>query len=279
MTLRRPVVFGFGALALILLYTGMPARSQDKPQVGAVTVEQLKKELDVLKSDLDAQKPTLKALGNDFTQQRNALKLLADFNPPVGTIIAYAGEWPPTGDVGMPLDAKTVEARLGWFLCDGRALKSGEFKELFRAVGQRYGKGSADELATDFNLPDCRGLFFRGVDEGGERDKDPRMEPSDWKTPAAQAFGSVQDYATARPRHPFKTDQHPGHSHGLTGRNNKGEFANVGGNGSGSEPLDYKTAVDGRHEHSITEGGDSETRPRNIAMYWVIKVRPATGAG
>jgi hypothetical protein len=40
---------------------------------------------------------------------------LRRLGPPVGTIVAYAGPWPPVGAEGV-LD----EQEIGWMLCDGR---------------------------------------------------------------------------------------------------------------------------------------------------------------
>ncbi|MBL7998573.1 MAG: tail fiber protein, partial [Candidatus Kapabacteria bacterium] len=65
---------------------------------------------------------------------------------PVGTIIAYAGESVPTK----------------WLACDGTAIdRSGAngYAELFTAIGTNWGSPNA----TQFNLPDLRGMFLRGV--------------------------------------------------------------------------------------------------------------------
>jgi hypothetical protein len=31
------------------------------------------------------------------------------------------------------------------------------------------------------------------------------------------------------------------------------------------------TTTDGAHQHTVASGGDPETRPMNISVYWIIK--------
>ena len=65
----------------------------------------------------------------------------------VGFIGLYAGPEPPEG----------------YLYCDGSAIGRETYSELFEAVGTLYGAGDGTET---FNLPDARGVFFRG--DGGE---------------------------------------------------------------------------------------------------------------
>src|SRR5262245_56111211 len=76
-------------------------------------------------------------------------------NPPIGTVVAFAGEVRDTGRV--------VEVVPGWLLCNGAQVRSAQFRDLFRAIRAAHGNGSDDNVpATDFNLPDLRGVFLRG---------------------------------------------------------------------------------------------------------------------
>ena len=88
---------------------------------------------------------------------------------PAGAIQAFAG----------PVDKKPE----GWLVCDGSPKKSSEFKQLYDAILNTWGNGSAyadgtpeadDE--TDFNLPDLRGQFLRGDDLGSGRDEGPETK-------------------------------------------------------------------------------------------------------
>lgn len=62
----------------------------------------------------------------------------------IGFVGWYAGSEPPEG----------------YLYCDGSAIGRETYKELFEAVGTLYGAGDG---ATTFNLPDARGVFFRGT--------------------------------------------------------------------------------------------------------------------
>jgi microcystin-dependent protein len=43
-----------------------------------------------------------------------------------------------------------------WLLCDGRALKKEDYKQLFKVIGTDFNIDGTDE--DSFNLPDFRGL-------------------------------------------------------------------------------------------------------------------------
>lgn len=64
---------------------------------------------------------------------------------PVGTIITYSSSSAPDG----------------WWPCDGRALSKTGFSNLYNVIGDLYGS-----TAGTFNLPDLRGYFVRGWDDG-----------------------------------------------------------------------------------------------------------------
>lgn len=51
----------------------------------------------------------------------------------------------------------------GYLYCDGSAIGREAYSELYEAIGTLYGAGDGAET---FNLPDARGIFFRG--DGGE---------------------------------------------------------------------------------------------------------------
>lgn len=65
----------------------------------------------------------------------------------VGTIMEYAGIFPPDG----------------WIVCDGRALSRTMYEELFDAIGTSFGSGDG---STTFNIPDLRGRVAIG--SGGD---------------------------------------------------------------------------------------------------------------
>ncbi|MDE1715757.1 phage tail protein [Chromobacterium amazonense] len=67
--------------------------------------------------------------------------------PPSGMVAYFAMSTPPTG----------------WVLCDGSLLKRSSYPSLFAAIGTTFGAGDG---STTFGVPDLRGEFVRGVDNG-----------------------------------------------------------------------------------------------------------------
>jgi hypothetical protein len=76
---------------------------------------------------------------------------------PVGTVVSYMG------------DALNIPA--GWILCDGSAVDQTIYNELYAVIGDSF-KTTAN--AEEFNLPDLRGKFLRGLDTSGSIDPDGR---------------------------------------------------------------------------------------------------------
>jgi microcystin-dependent protein len=72
---------------------------------------------------------------------------------PSGTILAFGG----TPD----------KVPSGYLLCDGSALVVNDFQALYNAIG--FSWGGNPENGTFF-LPDLRGIFIRGADNGAGRD-------------------------------------------------------------------------------------------------------------
>ncbi|MBY3179324.1 hypothetical protein HFO27_32805 [Rhizobium leguminosarum] len=160
---------------------------------------------------------------------------------PIGTVIASV--LPPVefakagGEVeGAPLDKRT------WILADGRSV-----------IGTKYAK-----LTGDQPIPNFQGMFLRGIDVSTSR------KP-----------GSVEGHATALPV-----------ASRFVGQTSvAGDHVHSGGAGFGNDRYeaggdDYRavgatqTGAAGSHHHvvEITGGGDSETRPKNVAVYYYIKI-------
>jgi len=122
----------------------------------------------------------------------------------------------------------------GWLECDGSTVSRTTYADLFAAIGDTFGAGDG---STTFAIPDLRGEFLRGWDNGRGVD-------------AGRAFGSAQGDA-------FKS-----HNHTIE------RFSNVAGGASPS----VASANSGQSstQSTLNSGGD-ETRPRNIAMMYCIK--------
>lgn len=124
--------------------------------------------------------------------------------------------------------------------CDGSAVSRTTYADLFAEIGTTFGPGDG---STTFNLPDLRGEFVRGWDNGRGVD-------------SGRAFGSAQGNAVQS------------HSHGNGSLSINVSNATGGGSSAarGSNAADSTTTVNG----STSNAGSSETRPRNIALMPVI---------
>ena len=173
------------------------------------------------------------ASGASLAGVQDSVKMLV----PVGTIMAYAGD---TGN-------STVVAQLGkqgWLPCNGAAVPRQDYADLFAAIGTAFG---AD--AQTFRVPDLRGRFLRGTDQGQGRDPDAgRRRAEAGGANSGDRVGSVQD------------DEFKAHTHSYT------LFpADRGNIASGN----YWTAG----ERQTGSAGGNETRPKNVNVNWIIKAK------
>lgn len=137
---------------------------------------------------------------------------------PVGCIVANA--------------SSTVDT--GYLECNGGQVNRTTYVNLFNKIGTTYGVGNG---LTTFNLPDTRGEFLRGLDNGRGVD-------------ASRAIGSYQ------------ADEFKSHYHDFQQSTQQND--DWGGNNPGAR-YDLQ-------EGNITgTAGGTETRPRNIAVMYQIK--------
>lgn len=154
----------------------------------------------------------------------------------------------PTGAIGffaMP------SAPAGWLKANGATLSRTTYSDLFAAIGPSFGAGDG---ATTFNVPDLRGEFLRGWDDGRGIDQ-------------SRLFGSLQLDALQNITGGFKL---AGGEGGLDAF--FGAFYKDGGNGdlagnNTSLPSVGKAGFDASRVVRTAE----ETRPRNIALLPCIK--------
>ena len=125
----------------------------------------------------------------------------------------------------------------GYLKCNGALISRSTYPDLFSAIGTTYGSG---DFSTTFRLPELRGEFVRGWDDSRGVD-------------SGRAFGSSQ------------TDEFKSHTHRV---NEGGDIPTYSGVSLTSGD-DYTTNVAFTQETTAT-GGD-ETRPRNIALLYIIK--------
>jgi hypothetical protein len=178
---------------------------------------------------------------------------------PTGSIISYAGTQIPSG----------------WLVADGRPLLQANYPQLYNAIGTAHGSGLNESgvQVGDFNLPDLRGRFLRGVDqsESGtvpspahDPDALQRAHPIGNSGNDGNRVGSLQADATRIPSSVKITPagSHDGH---WTGGVQWVPF----GNNTPVMNNPNKQPAQADHTHQIV-GGDAETRPTNVAVYFLI---------
>jgi microcystin-dependent protein len=204
---------------------------------------------------------------------------VVDMLVPPGSIMAFGGS--------------TNAIPSGWLLCDGRAVRSSEFARLFQTIGTAWGTGINDEdETTDFNLPDLRGRFLRGVNGGAGLDPNANTRlPNTAGGNTGDQVGSFQGDA-------FKSHQHRVvlsgntsfaglHSHQI--KRSDGHvirWGDGGGNSNdridaadsvGADPHTLEAASAGSHRHAVNlsgfsdETGGAETRPKNAYVLYLVK--------
>jgi len=250
-------------------YADLRARSTTKEDVGLGNLPNAKS--DDPETDSSDVLATTKALK---TAQRDVV------SPTVGQVASFA----------------MTTAPAGWLKCNGAAISRTTFADLFAKIGTTFGAGDG---STTFNLPDLRGEFLRGWDDGRGVD-------------TARAFGGRQDHLLASHAHTASTGAAGSHSHSVSGTAlNSGSHyhhsgrawganenapaygsstipaRNVAGAAGGSSTNAANTSTAGDHSHSITgtaaavgdhahtvtvnATGGTETRPRNVAILFCIR--------
>lgn len=132
-------------------------------------------------------------------------------------------------------------APAGWIKANGAAVSRTAYAALFAAIGTTFGAGDG---VNTFNLPDLRGEFVRGWDDGRGVD-------------ASRVFGSSQGHAIQSHGHRLNTTS-SAISPGETGDPARGSVTGT---------VNTRGGIGG----SIENTGGTETRPRNVALLACIK--------
>ena len=166
----------------------------------------------------------------------------------------------------------------GYLECNGAAVSRTTYAALFAIIGTAYGTGNG---SSTFNLPDLRGEFVRGFDNGRNAD-------------TGRSIASSQGASNASHNHSISLSGTTS-TKSLTGSvqkisetfNNNGVttgiFSKQTGFNAGFTPgaPDNNDAgafnIDASHNHTFSASGTSgsqgsEARPRNVAMMYIIKV-------
>ena len=162
----------------------------------------------------------------------------------------------------------------GYLECNGAAVSRTTYAALFAIIGTNYGTGNG---SSTFNLPDLRGEFIRGFDNGRGVD-------------SGRSVASSQSAQNQSHNHSASATSTAGaHSHSLnyqrkhvedTGTAAITDIRREGGDGDGGSQTFTNDTTSGFMNNatvsvstSVSIGNQgSEARPRNIAMMYVIKI-------
>lgn len=161
---------------------------------------------------------------------------------PSGTVLYFAGQTAPAG----------------WLKANGAAVSRTAYAALFAAIGTTYGVGDG---RNTFNLPDLRGEFIRGWDDGRGVD-------------------------TPRPMGSAQVDAVRQHYHGIgyiSPNNDDGAFVVRNWttteqqtmqfiNGNGNSAIRTLSASSNLGTTNAIDDAAGETRPRNVALLAIIKI-------
>lgn len=153
------------------------------------------------------------------TQLLAAINVLLAQRTPPGAVQQFAMTAVPTG----------------WLKCNGQVVSRTGYAALFAAIGTTWGAGDG---STTFGVPDLRGEFLRGWDDGRGVD-------------SSRAFGSAQG------------DMLKSHTHDMG--------TEGGGGGNYATPVDSSGVDELQTGNPTQPTGGAETRPRNVAIQWCIR--------
>ncbi|MFB6319265.1 phage tail protein [Saccharicrinis sp. FJH54] len=176
---------------------------------------------------------------------------------PPGTIVPYAG----------------TSAPQGWVMCNGGTYNGNDdlYKELYNVIQTTYGGTGV----TSFKVPDLRGVFLRGMDNGRGLDN-------------GRNLGSYQADEFKSHTHQYQMDNGGAHTHTIQ----KLPMDQVPNVNSSMKTLAETSSSDeawstppgpipgdalswnGGHIHGLTiyNTGGNETRPVNVAVNYIIKL-------
>jgi len=135
----------------------------------------------------------------------------------------------------------------GWLQCDGSAVSRSTYANLFAVISTDYGEGNG---TTTFNLPDYRGYFLRGYDDGAENDPAAASRTDRGDGTTGDNIGTVQADEVGPHLHPIPTT-----------RGSSSQGSNIGN----TVLATFATTI-----YTDNSTG-TETRPINISVNYCIK--------
>lgn len=167
----------------------------------------------------------------------------------------YVDAIAPAGSVTM-FASSTVPS--GWLECNGAAVSRTTYATLFAAIGTTWGSGDG---STTFTLPDLRGEFVRGWDHGKGTDTGRAFASS--QTDALQNITGSFDIRKSGVGPIIETI--PTYDGALHDAGTSASLVTV--EASGTSATGRKVGFDA----SRVARTSTETRPRNVALMYIIK--------
>ena len=186
---------------------------------------------------------------------------------PIGSILIYSSEMIPHG----------------YLPCDGSELSKKAYPELYKIIGGTWG-----ETKDSFFLPDLQGQFVRGWDKDGN--VDPERELGSFQNDAFQGHGhdvgSIKGNTSSNGGHTHTvySEEHGGglgtifyslnHEDNCISSDNRRGAKSINSSGSHSHSFEFDINVSS--PNNSTYGSvryATETRPKNVALIFCIKVK------
>ncbi|WP_443190156.1 phage tail-collar fiber domain-containing protein [Pseudomonas indica] len=231
------------------------------------------------------------------TNSSNILATTAALQALLGSVVA--------AETGQIAAFAMATPPAGWLKCNGAAVSRTTYAKLFARIGTVFGAGDG---STTFNLPDARGEFLRGWDDGRGVDAgrvlgsaQAHLLGSHTHTASSAAGGAHTHTASTGAggshTHTASTASDGAHTHTVPGSvSSSGGSGSFDGNSEGAS-FNKVTSSAGAHTHAVTvdavpshthtvtvdaaanhnhaitvdAAGGAETRPRNLAVLFCIR--------
>lgn len=150
----------------------------------------------------------------------------------------------------------------GWLVCNAATYEVSDYPILYGIIGRDWTGQSVPQ--TQFQVPDMRGKFIRGWNNGGSANPDQNRQ-----------WASYQEDQFKQHNHPGSSTNEAGsHSHGYIAPGNL-RYGKIFRDLDSYVPSTYQgtTSEAGSHSHTlnITNDGYAETRPANYPFLYCIK--------
>ena len=168
----------------------------------------------------------------------------------------------------LPGDATT---QLAWLFCDGSAVSKQHYSALFDRIGHVYSDattvanaGGADEF---FCVPDLRGQFIRGWDNGSGTDPNAGSRTASGNL----TLNNVVQFTANDNPGTKQASENKSHIHGFKASSKSGDEEGWASGNNRSFAGDNENFSDYDGTNKIYSSGGSESRPTNIALAYFIK--------